>query len=416
LFVTTCDNAIRNRVGRALGLAPGGRSLQNDPYSKNRFRDVTRLGGRLALAGVITALVIAGAALLVPGGSSVHAQTAVVPSAVPVTVTQAAVKDVPIEVRGLGTVQGFNSVLIRTRVDGTLMQVPVAEGQEVKPGELIAVIDPRPYKAVLDQAMAKKQQDEAQRVNAKRDLARTNSLIEHDFASRQQMDTQQATVDQLAAQIAGDQAAIEAAQLNLSFCYITSPIAGRVGLRQIDPGNVVHASDSGGIVSIDQDHPIAVLFTLPEQDLPEIMRAVHAGEKLPVYAWSGDEKTLLDSGTLLTPDNAIDQATGTIKLKAIFSNPQDALWPGQFVEAHLLLNTERNAVTLPNEAVQHGPDGLYVYVVRPDSTVQRQAVEAETQGDVSIIRQGLRAGQEVVLRGQSRLDNGTRVVAERPQA
>jgi membrane fusion protein, multidrug efflux system len=364
---------------------------------------------------MIIAPVIAGAALLLPGRAPVHAQTAVTQSAVPVSITRATVKDVPIEVRGLGTVQGFNSVLIRTRVDGTLMQVPVAEGQEVKPGDLIAVIDPRPYKAALDQAMAKKQQDEAQQANARRDLARTSSLIKHDFASHQQMDTQQAQVDQLTAQIAGDQAATEAAQLNLSFCYITSPIPGRVGLRQMDPGNIVHASDSGGILSITQDHPITVLFTLPEQVLPEIMRAVHAGEKLSVYAWSGDEKTQLDAGTLLTPDNAIDQSTGTIKLKAIFANPQDALWPGQFVEARLLLRTERNVLTLPNEAVQHGPDGLYVYVVRPDSTVEREAVEAETQGDLSIIRKGLQAGQEVVLRGQSRLDNGMRIVAEAPR-
>ncbi|MBV8457076.1 MAG: efflux RND transporter periplasmic adaptor subunit [Acetobacteraceae bacterium] len=359
---------------------------------------------------------MAAVALLPPGRGPLRAQIVAAPSAVPITVTRATVKDVPIEVRGLGTVQGFNSVLMRTRVDGTLMQVPVAEGQEVKPGELIAVVAPRPYKAALDQAMAKRQQDEAQQANARRDLARTNSLIKQDFASRQQMDTQQAQVDQLTAQIAGDQAAIEAAQLNLSFCYITSPIPGRVGLRQMDPGNIVHASDSGGILSITQDRPIAVLFTLPEQVLPEIMRGVHAGEKLPVYAWSGDEKTELDAGTLLTPDNSIDQSTGTIKLKAIFANPQDALWPGQFVEARLLLRTERNVLTLPNEAVQHGPDGLYVYVVKPDSTVAREAVEAEGQGDVSIIRKGLQAGQEVVLRGQSRLDNGMRVVAEEPRA
>lgn len=375
---------------------------------------MTGVSGRLALGGVITALVVAG--LLSPGRAPPHAQTAAVRSAVPVTVTRATIKDVPIEVRGLGTVQGFNSVLIRARVDGTLMQVPVAEGQEVKPGGLIAVIDPRPYKAMLDQAMAKKQQDEAQRANARHDLARTSSLIKQDFASRQQMDTQQAQVDQLAAQIAGDQAAIEAAQLNLSFCYITSPIAGRVGLRQIDPGNIVHASDSGGILSITQDQPISVLFTLPEQYLPEIIRAMRAGEKLAVYAWSGDDKTQLGTGTLVTPDNAIDQATGTIKLKAVFSNPNDALWPGQFVEARLLLRTEGNVVTLPNEAVQHGPNGLYVYVVKPDSTVERQAVETETEGDVSIIRKGLQAGQEVVVRGQSRLDNGTRVTAEGPRA
>ncbi len=342
-------------------------------------------------------------------------QPAPPPVAIPVTATRAAVKDVPITVNGLGTVQAFNSVLIRARVDGTLMQVPVDEGQIVKPGQLVAVIDPRPYQAALDQAMAKKQQDEAQLANTKRDLARTGSLIKQDFASRQTYDTQQAQVDQFTAQIAGDQAAVEAAQVNLSYCYITSPIPGRVGLRQVDPGNIVHASDTTGILSITQDQPIAVVFTLPQQDLPRIVQAM-AQHELHVTALSGDDKTELDQGVLLTPDNAIDASTGTIKLKARFPNTRNTLWPGQYVDARLLVGTDTHALTVPAEAVQNGPAGLYVYVIKPDSTVERQAVESETYGDVAVISKGLQSGQQVVLRGQSRLDNGTRVAVEQPQA
>lgn len=345
-----------------------------------------------------------------------RAQTvAPLPNAVPVTAARAEIKDVPITESGIGTVQAFNSVLIRTHVDGTLIRFPVAEGQVVKPGDLIAVIDPRPYQAVLDQAMAKRQQDEAQLSNAKADLARYAMLMRQDYASHQQYDTQQSQVLQTTAQIAGDQAMIEAAQLNLAYCYITSPIAGRVGLRQVDPGNIVHATDANGIVSIAQDHPIAVIFTLPQQDLPSIVQSM-AEHKLEVVAFSGDDKIELDRGVLLTPDNTIDVTTGTIKLKASFPNPHDTLWPGQFVDARLLIGTAHHVVTVPAEAVQHGPDGLYVYIIKPDSTVARQAVESETRGDVAVISNGLQAGQQVVVRGQSRLDNGALVAVEPPQA
>jgi membrane fusion protein, multidrug efflux system len=348
--------------------------------------------------------------------SSPHAQNvAPPPTAVPVTAARATIADVPITESGIGTVQAFNSVLIRTHVDGTLMQVPVAEGQHVKPGDLIAVIDPRPYQAVLDQAMAKRQQDEALLANAKRDLERYASLIKQDYASRQQYDTQQSQVLQLTAQIAGDQASIEAAQLNLAYCYITSPISGRVGLRQVDPGNIVHAGDPNGILSINQDQPIAVIFTLPQQDLPSIVQSM-TEHKLQVIAFSGDDKVELDRGVLLTPDNTIDVTTGTIKLKASFPNPHDTLWPGQFVNARLLIGTEHHVVTVPADAVQHGPEGLYVYVIKPNSTVERQAVESETRGDVAVISKGLQAGQQVVVTGQSRLDNGALVTVEPPQA
>ena len=239
--------------------------------------------------------------------------------AVPVSVAKVVRQDVPVWLHGLGTVQAANAVTVRPRVDGTLMQVPVTEGQEVKQGALLAVIDPRPFQAALDIAMAKRQQDEALLANAKADLARYTSLARQDFASRQQVDTQKAQVIQLTAAIAGDAAQVEAAQLNLSYCYMTAPFDGRVGLRNIDPGNLVHAGDATGIMTLTQIHPISVTFTLPQQDLPQVNTAM-AQHRLPVAAFAGDDSTELDRGTLLTLDNAIDPATGTIRLKATFPN------------------------------------------------------------------------------------------------
>jgi membrane fusion protein, multidrug efflux system len=333
------------------------------------------------------------------------------PSAVPVSAVRAKRQDVPLYMSGIGQVQAFNAVMVRARVDGTLMKVPVKEGQQVKVGDVIAVIDPRPYQAMLDQALAKKQQDEAQLANAKRDLARYQQLSQRNFASHQQVDQQEAQVAQLTAQIAGDAATIEAAQLNVSYAYITAPIPGRVGLLQIDPGNMIHASDASPIISIRQEQPIEVVFTLPESDLPTIMREM-ARRKLPVAAYSGENGSELGQGELLTPDNAIDPTTGTIKLKATFPNPDNLLWPGQYVQARLLVRTEHDVLTVPSGAVQNGPSGLYVYVVKPDSSVERQPIEAETRGDVAVIASGLAPGQLVVVSGQARLDTGTRVTIE----
>ena len=331
-------------------------------------------------------------------------------ASVPVSTTKAARQDVPVWLRGLGTVQALNAVTLRTRVDGTLTQVPVTEGQLVKQGTLLAVIDPRPYQAALDQASAKKAQDDAQLTNAKLDLRRYSSLARQDFASRQQVDTQTAQVNQFTAALKGDDATIEAAQLNLSYCYITAPFDGRVGLRQIDPGNIVHAADSGGIMTITQVQPISVVFTLPQSQLPDIVAAM-ADHRLQVVALSSTDHAPLAQGVLLTPDNAIDTGTGTIRLKATFPNQDNKLWPGQFVEAQLLLRTEQQAIAVPTQAVQHSPSGLYVYVVKPDATVQRQVVEAEDRGTVMVITKGLDAGQTIVLDGQSRLENGMHVVA-----
>ena len=336
-------------------------------------------------------------------------------SAVPVSVTKAKRQDVQVWLRGIGTVQALNTVLVRARVDGTLMQVPVTEGQLVKKGALLAVIDPRPYQAALDQALAKKAADEAQLSNQKLDLQRYSSLAQQSFASRQQVDTQQMQVAQMSASLKGDDAAVETAQLNLSFCYIAAPFDGRVGLRQLDPGNIVHASDPAGIMMITQVRPIAVVFTLPQRQLPEIVEAMGKGT-LPVTAWSNDEQKQLSQGSLLTPDNMIDPATGTVKLKATFANVDDRLWPGQFVEARVQVRTEPQVVTVPSQAVQHGMTNLYVYVVKPDSTVERQTVEAVNRGDVMVITRGLQEGQEIVLDGQSRLDNGTLITAMTPAA
>jgi membrane fusion protein, multidrug efflux system len=348
--------------------------------------------------------------------SSAGAQPARQDPAVPVTVINASRQDVPIWLRGLGTVQAFYAVQLRPRVDGTLTQVPVKEGQDVKQGDLLAVIDPRPYQAVLDAAVAKKQQDQAQLSNAQADLARYASLVRQDFASRQQLDTQQAMVKQFSAAIVGDDAQIEASQLNLSFCYITSPFDGRVGLRNVDPGNVVHSAEATPIISVTQIQPITVTFTLPQDTLPSIMQAMEK-QKLDVVVYASDNKTELDRGVLLTPDNTIDITTGTIKLKATFPNSKHKLWPGQFVNARLLLGTESNVVAVSATSVQHGPDGLYVYQVGPNDTVVLQPIQVERQeGDLYVVSGGLADGATVVATGQSRLQAGARVMVREAQA
>jgi membrane fusion protein, multidrug efflux system len=346
-------------------------------------------------------------ALFVPAGA--HAQLQATPPAVPVVVAKVARQDVPIWRRGLGTVQAHYSVQLRPRVDGTLMQVPVKEGQNVKKGELLAVIDPRPYHASLAAVLAKKQQDEAQLANAQTDLARYESLVKKDFASRQQLDTQRATVKQLMATVAGDDAQVETAQLNLSFCYITAPFDGRVGLRNVDPGNLVHSSEATPIVSVAQIEPITVTFTLPQDNLPAINRAM-AQHSLDVVVYADDNEAELDRGVLLTIDNTIDATTGTIKLKARLPNKEHVLWPGQFVHVRLRLGTDTNVVAVPGAAIQHGPTGLFVYRVGPNNVVAVQPVKvARQEGDTYVIASGLDDGVTIVTDGQSRLQSGTHV-------
>ena len=329
----------------------------------------------LQTGAVALIAMVAVAAIEIRSSSAQHANTQqsdTTPDAVPASIATATRQNVPIYETGVGSVEAYQSVLVRARVDGTLLKVPVTEGQEVKQGDLIAVIDPRPFQAALDQATAKKAQDEAQLTNARRDLGRFQSLATQDFASRQQVDTQQALVGQFVAAVQGDDAAIEAAKLNLGFCFITSPVDGRVGLRLVDAGNLIHATDTTGIITITQIHPISATFTLPQEDLPGIQADMRQ-HQLPVLAYPSDDSTLLDQGTLLTPDNSIDPTTGTIRLKATFPNAQSRLWPGQFINAHLQVSEASNAVTVPPSAIQHGPVGLYVYVIgaglhRPRST------------------------------------------------
>jgi multidrug efflux system membrane fusion protein len=332
--------------------------------------------------------------------------------AVPVTVTNAVRRDVPIWLRALGTVQANYAVQLRPRVDGTLTQVPVKEGQDVKKGDLLAVIDPRPYQAALDAALAKKQQDQAQLSNAQADLARYSSLVRQDFASRQQLETQQAMVKQFSAAILGDEAQIEAAQLNVSFSYITAPFDGRIGLRNVDPGNIVHSAEAAPIISMTQIQPISVTFTVPQDNLPSIMRAMEQ-RSLDVVVNASDNTTELDRGVLLTPDNMIDTTTGTIKLKATFSNPHRALWPGQFVNVMLLLGIENNVVAVAAASVQHGPNGLYVYQLGQNDIVTVQPIQvARQEGDVYVVSGGLAEGAVVVSTGQSRLQAGAHVTVK----
>ena len=328
----------------------------------------------------------------------------------PVTIGQAARQDVPVYATGLGTVQAYQSVLVRARVDGTLERIAFIEGQDVKPGDLLAVIDPRPYAALLAQAQAKREADQATLQNNKLDLQRYASLQRTNFASRQQLDTQQATVAQTTANIQGDEAAEATAQLNLSFCNITSPINGVVGLRLVDVGNLVHSTDTGGIVTITQVQPISVVFTLPEEQLPSVRAAMGAGHAPAVEAFTSDGGTALSQGSLLTPSNMIDATTATIAMKATFANTDRKLWPGQFVSARIQLEVLHNAVTVPAPAVQHGPDGLYVFVVKPDHTAIMQKVSLGYQGEGRVVvTSGLQGGEDVITDGMVRVQSGLKV-------
>lgn len=343
------------------------------------------------------------------GHAAVHAQAEPAQPAVPVSAVPAKVADVPIDLRGLGTVQAFNTVEIKAQVNGTLIAIPVQEGQEVHQGDIVAVIDPRPFRAALDQATAQRAEDQAQLQSAQLDLARFQHLAKSQFAPVQQVDDQQATVNKLQAAIQADTAMIETAQINLGYCTIRAPINGRVSFRQTDVGNLIETANQTGIVSITQDKPISVIFTLPESDLPRVQQAMAKGQ-LPVFAYGTDDRTRLAQGVLLTPNNAIDTTTGTISLKATFANDNDALWPGEFINARVRVDTLHQMVTVPVAALQHGPNGLYVFTVKPDNTVQEQSVQVAYQDDSTVvIANGVVGNQSVVLTGQSRLANGTRI-------
>ena len=288
------------------------------------------------------------------------------PAPIPVTVVRVQKADFPVYLNGLGTVQPFRTVTVRSRVDGQIIKVAFKQGRMVKEGDTLVEIDPRPYQAALDQALSKKAQDEANLKNAKLNLDRSLSLAKKDYATQQQVDAQQAMVDQLTAQIQGDQAAIDNAQTQLSYTIIKSPLSGRAGFRLVDPGNIVHDSDQNGIVTIVQLQPISVVFTAPEENVPLINKALEEGTAVPVEALSSDGLRTLAQGQLARVNNEVDQASGTIRMKAIFENKDNVLWPGLSVSTRLLVDTLKDVIVIPDNAVQRGPNGLYTFVVGDD--------------------------------------------------
>jgi membrane fusion protein, multidrug efflux system len=337
------------------------------------------------------------------------ADTRSAPTAVPVDAATVERKDVPGYLEGLGTVQAFYTVKVTARVDGQLDTVAFTEGETLKKGQLLAQIDPRPFKAALDLALAQRAKDEAMVANAQRDMDRYLLLAPQDLASKQTVDTQRATLAQSQAQLKGDDATIENARTQLSYTTITAPINGRTGIRQVDPGNIVHATDTTGIVVMTQLQPISVMFTLPEDEVPKMTEALSHGTP-SVVALARDDGTVLDSGTVALLDNQIDQTSGTIRVKATFPNTRQRLWPGEFVSARVLVNMHKQALTIPAAALQRGPDGMFAYVVQTDSTVEVRALKVTLLDENTvIIDSGLKAGERVVTTNIYRLEPGTTV-------
>ena len=331
------------------------------------------------------------------------------PPAIAVDTAAVGHSDVPVYLEGLGTVQAFYTVTVTPRVDGEIQKIGFTEGQTVHKGDLLAVIDPRPNQAAYEQALATKAKDAAMLANAKLDLDRYTLLQPQDLASKQTVDTARANVDQLTAQVQVDQAAVDNARTQLDYTRITSPIEGRTGIRLIDPGNIVHAAGTTGIVVVTQVQPISVVFTVPEEDLATVGGALAAGP-VQVTTLSRDGKTMLDQGTLTLIDNEIDQGTGTAKLKATFSNTHNTLWPGQYVNARVLIRTERDVLTVPTAAVQLGPNGPFTYVVKADSTVEVRPLELGVEsGGFTVIIKGIALNERVVTSNQYRLQAGVRV-------
>jgi membrane fusion protein, multidrug efflux system len=363
----------------------------------------------LAALGSVLLIALAGA-----GCSNSESKTGNVRAAmnqsVPVSTTQVRQQDMPVYLVGLGSVTPRNAVSIKSRVDGQLVQVVFKEGQHVNKGQLLAVIDPRPYEVQLSQAQATLFRDQALLRDARLNYERFKGLLQESGAmSQQQVDTQAALVDQYEGAVRNDQAQIDNAKLQLTYCHITSPIDGRIGLRLVDPGNIVHASDANPMLVVTQLQPITVIFTLPEDQLPSVASRMRNGV-LPVEAFSRDNQTKLDTGKLLTIDNEIDQTTGTGRLKAEFNNKDSELWPNQFVNVRLLLETRKDSIVIPAAAVQRGPQGMYVYVVKPDKTVDvRPVTIATSQNNLTAVASGLSPNETVVTEGQDKLHVGSTV-------
>jgi multidrug efflux system membrane fusion protein len=331
---------------------------------------------------------------------------------IPVAAGVAQVGEIPIYLSGLGTVVPMRTVIVRSRVDGELVRVNFTEGQYVKEGEVLAQVDPRAFQVQLDQAEGQLIKDQALLANARIDLERYRTLFEQDSIAKQQVDTQAALVLQYEGTVRSDQAMVDNARLQLSYARITAPISGRLGLRQVDQGNIVHAADANGVVVITEVQPVTVVFTLPQDNLPALMQRVKSNAKLAVEAWDRGFRAKLGSGELLTVDNVIDITTGTVKLKAKFANADLALFPNQFVNARMLLDTRKGAITIPSAALQRGSQGSFVYVVKDDNTVSVRPVKlGPSDGERVAVESGLAAGERVVVDGMDRLREGARVQA-----
>ncbi|MFO1125779.1 MAG: efflux RND transporter periplasmic adaptor subunit [Methylocystis sp.] len=362
-------------------------------------------------------IIVLGALAVVAAGVYVwflrHQETTPAPGAVPsaaapVAVAVAESKDVPIILRGLGSVAAYATVDVKSRVVGNIIKINFREGQAVKAGDLLIQLDPRPYEAVLAQAKATLARDQANLENARKDLARYAKLVKGNYVSQQQYAGQQATVNEGEATVALDQSAIDAARLNVEYCSITSPINGIVGIRQVDIGNLVQPNTQN-LVVVTQIKPIYVIFTVPETDIDRIRDAMHK-QTLQVLAFDSADEKQITQGVLELIDNQVDQSTGTVRLKAQFANADESLWPGEFVNAHLVLEVERNMVVIPSDAVQTGPHGQFVYVVHEDDTVEmRPVVVAQTERNQSALRSGVASGERVVVAGQLNLAPGVKV-------